>query len=149
MSQRELISFLPPNHLNGTDRRGASQGFQLNFRPEPEQQELGGFRICRYRLTEFDGAPPPDSIILLLLRPVQLEALLEYVQEIYRAYPEALNLNPWLTPPVTSYDRVYRGSTLIFRCDDPARLDWIQLHNRVPGVFGLYRVTPAGGKNQK
>ena len=149
MSQRELISFLPPNHLNGTDRRGASQGFQLNFRPEPEQQELGGFRICRYRLTEFDGAPPPDSIILLLLRPVQLEALLEYVQEIYRAYPEALNLNPWLTPPVTSYDRVYRGSTLIFRCDDPARLDWIQLRNRVPGVFGLYRVTPAGGKNQK
>ncbi|WP_147836053.1 hypothetical protein, partial [Victivallis vadensis] len=75
MSQRELISFLPPNHLNGTDRHGASQRFQLNFQPEPEQQELGGFRVCRYRLTELRETPRPHSVILLVLRPLPVEVL--------------------------------------------------------------------------
>ncbi len=147
--QRELISFLPPNHLNGTDRRGASCGFQLNFRPEPEQQELGGFRVCRYRLTDLEGTPRAHSVILLVLRPLPVETLRQYIAEISQAYPEALNLNPWLTPPVASHDRVYRGSTLLFRCDDPARLDWPALRSRIPGAVGIYQVTPADGKNQK
>lgn len=147
--RRELVSFLPPNHLNGIDRHGASQRFQLNFQPEPEQQELGRFRVCRYRLTELIGLPPPDSVILLLLHPVQLEFLRGYTQEIHRAYPEALNLNPWLTHPTTSHGKVYRGSSFIFRCDDPSRLDWDALRSRVPGAVGIYQITPAGGKNQK
>lgn len=149
MSQRELISFLPPNYLNGIDRHGASQGLQLNFRPEPEQQKQGGFRVCRYRLTKLTGAPLPDSIVLLLLHPVQLEVLREYTREIHQAYPEALNLNPWLTYPITNHGKVYRGSTLIFRCGDPSRLDWSALRSRVPDAVGIYQITPADGKNQK
>ena len=149
MSQRELISFLPPNHLNGTDRHGASQRFQLNFRPEPEQQELGGFRVCRYRLTELRETPRPHSVILLVLRPLPVEVLRQYTSAIHQAYPEVLNLNPWLASAITVRGNVYQGCTLLFRCDDPSRLDWSALRSRVPGAVGIYQITPADGKNQK
>lgn len=149
MSQRELISFLPPNHLNGTDRHGASQRFQLNFQPEPEQQELGGFRVCRYRLTELRETPRPHSVILLVLRPLPVEVLRQYTSAIYQAYPEALNLNPWLASTITVRGNVYQGCILLFRCDDPSRLDWSALRSRVPDAVGIYQITPADGKNQK
>lgn len=149
MSQRELISFLPPNHLNGTDRHGASQRFQLNFQPEPEQQELGGFRVCRYRLTELRETPRPHSVILLALRPLPVEILHQYTTAIYQAYPEVLNLNPWLASAITVRGNVYQGCTLLFRCDDPSRLDWSALRSRVPDAVGIYQITPANGKNQK
>ncbi|WP_337747406.1 hypothetical protein [Victivallis vadensis] len=149
MSQRELISFLPPNHLNGTDRHGASQRFQLNFQPEPEQQELGGFRVCRYRLTELRETPRPHSVILLALRPLPVEILHQYTTAIYQAYPEVLNLNPWLASAITVRGNVYQGCTLLFRCDDPSRLDWSALRSRVPDAVGIYQITPADGKNQK
>ncbi|WP_419642652.1 hypothetical protein [Victivallis vadensis] len=149
MSQRELISFLPPNHLNGTDRHGASQRFQLNFQPEPEQQELGGFRVCRYRLTELRETPRPHSVILLALRPLPVEVLRQYTSAIYQAYPEALNLNPWLASTITVRGNVYQGCILLFRCDDPSRLDWSALRSRVPDAVGIYQITPADGKNQK
>lgn len=149
MSQRELISFLPPNHLNGTDRHGASQRFQLNFQPEPEQQELGWFRVCRYRLTELRETPRPHSVILLALRPLPVEILHQYTTAIYQAYPEVLNLNPWLASAITVRGNVYQGCTLLFRCDDPSRLDWSALRSRVPDAVGIYQITPADGKNQK
>ncbi|PVY40028.1 hypothetical protein [Victivallis vadensis] len=149
MSQRELISFLPPNHLNGTDRHGASQRFQLNFQPEPEQQELGGFRVCRYRLTELRETPRPHSVILLVLRPLPVEVLRQYTSAIHQAYPEVLNLNPWLASAITVRGNVYQGCTLLFRCDDPSRLDWSALRSRVPDAVGIYQITPADGKNQK
>ena len=149
MSQRELISFLPPNHLNGTDRHGASQRFQLNFQPEPEQQELGGFRVCRYRLTELRETPRPHSVILLALRPLPVEILHQYTTAIYQAYPEVLNLNPCLASAITVRGNVYQGCTLLFRCDDPSRLDWSALRSRVPDAVGIYQITPADGKNQK
>lgn len=149
MSQRELISFLPPNHLNGTDRHGASQRFQLNFQPEPEQQELGGFRVCRYRLTELRETPRPHSVILLVLRPLPVEVLRQYTSAIHQAYPEVLNLNPWLASAITVRGNVYQGCILLFRCDDPSRLDWSALCSRVPDAVGIYQITPADGKNQK
>lgn len=147
--QRELVSFLPPNHLNGIDRHGGAQRFQLNFRPEPEQQELGGFRVCRYRLTELRETPRPHSVILLVLRPLPVEVLRQYTSAIHQAYPEVLNLNPWLASAITVRGNVYQGCTLLFRCDDPSRLDWSALRSRVPDAVGIYQITPADGKNQK
>ncbi len=140
--ERSLISFLPPGMLNGIGPDGGSRALVLEA-PSVETEFRSGFSACRYRLSELPGVPPTGSRLLVLLRPIPQEMLQACIGLIRESYPEALLLNPWLTSVNMADGRRYQASTLILACDDPARLDWDTLRNRIPGAVSIYRILPA------
>ncbi len=145
---REIVSFLPPNLLNGTDQHGASQEFHLNLPSEPAQTIFNGFKVCHYRLEEVD-IPPESSDLLLILRPLPVDTGRSCIAKILEAYPSALVLNPWLAPSVTLDNIVYRGWVFIFHCNDPGRLDWNALRRHISAALAIYQIHTDSEKNEK
>lgn len=143
--ERSLISFLPPGMLNGIGPDGGSRALVLEA-PSVETEFRSGFSACRYRLSELPGVPPAGSRLLVLLRPIPQEMLQACIGLIRESYPETLLLNPWLTSVNMADGRCYQASTLILACDDPARLDWDTLRNRIPGAVSIYRILPGEEK---
>lgn len=143
---RSLVSFLPPGVLNGIDSDGGSRALPMEG-ASPETKFSAAFPVCRYRLSELSGKPLPGTRLLILLRPMAPEALQTCIRAIRASYPDALQLNPWLTSGGTASNRQYQAATLILHCSDPDRFDWTALRNRLGGAVSVYRILPSDEKN--
>lgn len=140
--ERSLVSLLPPGTLNGIASDGGSRALVLEQKPEAMEPLASGFTACRYRLEELSGIPPAGSRLLVLFRSVPPEELQSQIHQIRRRWPDALQLNPWLTPVSMNDGRPRQSATWILPCDTPEGFDWESFRNRLRGAVSIYRILP-------